>query len=117
MSRSNTGGTAAIIAPAPKPATAERVLGRWDSAWYLDIASRGYPGRGDLSARLEEMLATWRTSFRPEKAEEKVEAEPAKAPVKKPATRKPAAKTSASKPSAAKTTKSTAAKTSPAKAS
>jgi hypothetical protein len=79
-----------------------------------------------LRDQLEEMLATWRTSFRPEKAEEKVEAEPAKAPAKKPATRKPAAKTSATKPasktsatkpSAAKTTKSSAAKTSQAKAS
>ncbi|HEX6145870.1 MAG TPA: hypothetical protein VF083_03775, partial [Acidimicrobiia bacterium] len=61
-----------------------------------------------LRDQLEEMLSTWRTSFRPEKPEEKavekVEAEPAKAPAKKPATRKPAAKTSASKPSAAKTT-------------
>ncbi|HSK06522.1 MAG TPA: hypothetical protein VK990_03305 [Acidimicrobiia bacterium] len=64
-----------------------------------------------LRDQLEEMLATWRTSFRPEKAEEKVEAEPAKTPAKKPATRKPAAKTSASKPSAAKTTKPSAAKT------
>jgi hypothetical protein len=68
-----------------------------------------------LRDQLEEMLATWRTSFRPEKAEEKVEAEPAKALAKKPAARKPAAKTSATKPSAAKTTKSSAAKTSPAK--
>lgn len=30
-----------------------RVLGRWDSAWYLDIAANGYPGRDDLAARLE----------------------------------------------------------------
>jgi hypothetical protein len=79
-----------------------------------------------LRDQLEDMLATWRTSFRPEKAEDKVETapagtpartSPAKAPAKKPATRKPAAKTSASKPSAAKTSKSSTAKTSPAKAS
>jgi len=68
-----------------------------------------------LRDQLEDMLATWRTSFRPEKTEENVEAEPAEAPAKKPAARKPAAKTSAAKPSAAKTTKSPTAKTSPAK--
>jgi len=70
-----------------------------------------------LRDQLEDMLATWRQSFRPEKAEEKVE-ETAPA---KPATQKPAAKTSAAKKpadktSAAKTTKSsTATKKSPAK--
>jgi hypothetical protein len=68
-----------------------------------------------LRDQLEDMLATWRTSFRPEKTDEKVEAEPAKTPAKKPAARKPAAKTSAAKPSAAKTAKSPTAKTSPAK--
>jgi hypothetical protein len=69
-----------------------------------------------LRDQLEDMLATWRTSFRPEKAGEKAEASEAKASVKKPATRKPAArKTGSTKASAAKTTKSTAAKTSPAK--
>lgn len=79
-----------------------------------------------LRDQLEDMLATWRTSFRPEKAEDKVatapaetpaKTSPAKAPAKKPAARKPAAKTSAAKPSAAKTSKTSAAKTSPAKAS
>ena len=69
-----------------------------------------------LRDQLEDMLATWRTSFRPEKAGEKVESaeaatSAAKAPAKKPATRRPATK----KASAAKTTGSQAAKTSPAK--
>jgi hypothetical protein len=59
-----------------------------------------------LRDQLEDMLATWKTSFRPEKAADK-EA-PAKAPAKKPAAK--AATTP--KASAAKTTKSTAAKTS-----
>ena len=68
-----------------------------------------------LRDQLEDMLATWRTSFRPEKAGEKTEAPEVKAPVKKPATRKPAARKTGTKASAAKTTKSTAAKTSPAK--
>jgi hypothetical protein len=68
-----------------------------------------------LRDQLEDMLATWRTSFRPEKAGEKTEAPEVKAPVKKPATRKPAARKSGTKASAAKTTKSAAAKTSPAK--
>ena len=78
-----------------------------------------------LRDQLEDMLATWRTSFRPEKVEEKVQpaaaqapAKPAvKAPAKKPAASKPAAKSSAAKASPAKTSKSTAAKTSTAKAS
>ena len=65
-----------------------------------------------LRDQLEDMLATWRTSFRPEKVTEKVETETAPAPAKKPAARKPAAKTGATKTSAAKTTKSTSAKTS-----
>jgi hypothetical protein len=78
-----------------------------------------------LRDQLEDMLATWRTSFRPEKVAEKVEPAPAeapakpatKAPAKKPAAGKPAAKTSATKASAAKTSKSATAKASPAKAS
>jgi hypothetical protein len=72
---------------------------------------------GKLRDQLEDMLATWRTSFRPEKATEKTEVTEVKAPAKKPAARKPAAKTAAktTKASAAKTTKSTAAKTSSAK--
>jgi hypothetical protein len=62
-----------------------------------------------LRDQLEDMLATWRTSFRPAPAKETA-ATTAKATAK-PAAKKPAAKTSA-----AKTTKSpTAAKTSPAK--
>jgi hypothetical protein len=77
-----------------------------------------------LRDQLEDMLATWRTSFRPEKAGEKAEVEetkapatkaPARATAKKPAARKPTAKTSAAKASAAKTPKSSAAKTSSAK--
>jgi uncharacterized protein YdbL (DUF1318 family) len=64
---------------------------------------------GKLRDQLEDMLATWRHSFRPEKVEDKVEAD-------KPATEKPAAKKPAAKTSTAKTTKSaTAAKTSTAK--
>ncbi len=83
-----------------------------------------------LRDQLEDMLATWRSSFRPEGADAKTEPAPApaakKPAAKKPAT-KPAAKTSAAKKpatkpaaktSAAKTTKSsTAAKTSSAKTS
>ena len=72
-----------------------------------------------LRDQLEDMLATWRTSFRPEKADEKANVkESEKAPsTKKPAVKKPTASKTASKPaantSAAKTTKSsTAAKTS-----
>jgi hypothetical protein len=68
-----------------------------------------------LRDQLEDMLATWRTSFRPEKAGEKAEVPEVKAPVKKSATRKPAARKTGTKASAAKTTKSAAAKTSPAK--
>lgn len=65
---------------------------------------------GKLRDQIEDMLATWRSSFRPEKAEVKEAKAPAAktAAAKKPAAKKPAAKTSA-----AKTTKSsTAAKTS-----
>jgi hypothetical protein len=72
---------------------------------------------GKLRDQLEDMLATWRSSFRPEKADtpEKAAAKPA---TKKPAARKPAAKSTSgsTKASAAKTTKSTAAKASSAKA-
>ena len=58
-----------------------------------------------LRDQLEDMLATWRTSFRPETAEVKAEAA---SPAPKPAAKKPATETSA-----AKTTKSsTSAKTS-----
>lgn len=70
-----------------------------------------------LRDQLEDMLATWRTSFRPEKTAEKSEVSEVKAPAKKPAARKPAAKTNTTKASAAKTTKSTAAKKSSAKPS
>ena len=56
-----------------------------------------------LRDQLEDMLATWRTSFRPEKATEKMEAESVEAPAKKPAARTPAAKTGNAKTSAAKT--------------
>ena len=92
---------------------------------------------GKLRDQLEDMLDTWRQSFRPEKevakpapktaADKKPAAKPAakkpaaKTAAKKPAAKKPAAKTAAKKPaakktSAAKTTKSsTAAKTSSAK--
>ncbi len=62
-----------------------------------------------LRDQLEDMLATWKTSFRPEKAADK-EA-PAKAPAKKPA----AKADTTPKASAAKTTGSTAAKTGSAK--
>ncbi len=65
-----------------------------------------------LRDQLEDMLATWRSSFRPEKAAEEAPAPEKAAPAKKPAAKKPAT----SKASAAKTTKSsTAAKTSSAK--
>ncbi|MEX2652667.1 MAG: hypothetical protein WD473_09540 [Acidimicrobiia bacterium] len=76
-----------------------------------------------LRDQLEDMLATWRSSFRPEKAEievTEVKASAAKAPAAKapaakaPAARKPASKTG-TKASAAKTARSTAAKTSTAK--
>ncbi len=81
---------------------------------------------GKLRDQLEDMLSTWRSSFRPEKTEEKPETKTpaakkpaAKKPAaKKPAAKKPAAKKPAAKTSAAKTTKSsTAAKKSPAKTS
>lgn len=86
-----------------------------------------------LRDQLEDMLETWRQSFRPEKTEERaVQAAPAKKTAAKtsaaktsaaktpaaktPAAKKPANKTSANKTSAARTTKSsTATKKSPAK--
>ncbi len=75
-----------------------------------------------LRDQLEDMLATWRHSFRPEKEQEEAAAEkaaPAPKTAAKPAAKKPAAKKpAAKKTSAAKTTKSsTAAKTSSAKSS
>jgi cell division protein FtsN len=71
-----------------------------------------------LRDQLEDMLATWRQSFRPEKTEEATPEPKDEAPASKPVTKKPVAKTPAAKKpaaktSAAKTTKSsTAAKTS-----
>jgi hypothetical protein len=75
---------------------------------------------GKLRIQLEDMLATWRTSFRPEKAGETVEktapAKPAAKTAAKPAAKKPAAKKApAAKTSAAKSAKTSAAKTSTAK--
>ncbi len=70
---------------------------------------------GKLRDQLEDMLATWRTSFRPEKGESAPADKPAAKPAaKSTAAKKPAAKSASStKTSAAKTTKSsTAAKTS-----
>ena len=67
-----------------------------------------------LRDQLEDMLATWRTSFRP--ATEPVKETVAKtAPAKRAPAKAGAAKKPAAKASAAKTTKSSAAKTSPAK--
>jgi hypothetical protein len=74
-----------------------------------------------LRDQLEDMLSTWRTSFRPVEEKTAPVSETVKTPVKKPAAkkpaaRKPAAKKPAAKTTAAKTTKSsTAAKTGPAK--
>ncbi len=81
-----------------------------------------------LRDQLEDMISTWRHSFRPDRPvtgapSEDVKATTAKKPAaktsaaKKPAAKKPAAKTSAAKTSAAKATGSTAAKTSAAKTS
>jgi hypothetical protein len=85
-----------------------------------------------LRDQLEEMLATWRTSFRPDEAKvtapepaAKTAAAPKKLAAKKPVAKKPAAKSTAakstanktSKTSAAGTTKSSLAKTSSAKTS
>lgn len=87
---------------------------------------------GKLRTQLEDMLDTWRSSFRPERTVEKVEvteaqkpaakAAPAKTAAKKPAAKKPAAKTAAKttaakKPAARSTTaKKPAAKANAAKA-
>ncbi|HWB90129.1 MAG TPA: hypothetical protein VG872_13115 [Acidimicrobiia bacterium] len=77
-----------------------------------------------LRDQLEDMLATWRSSFRPEREGEASETAPASAAkpattkpaAKQTATKKPAAKKPAAKASAARTTKSSsAAKKSPAK--
>ena len=73
-----------------------------------------------LRDQLEEMLATWRTSFRPDEAKAiapeptaKTAVAPKRPATKKPAAKKPAAKTSAAKPAAKSTAaKSTANKTS-----
>ena len=68
-----------------------------------------------LRDQLEDMLATWRSSFRPEKAEDQPVVTPT-GPATKPTAKKPAAKNPAAKTSVAKTTKSsTAAKKSSAK--
>jgi hypothetical protein len=67
---------------------------------------------GKLRTQLEDMLDTWRSSFRPEKTVTKVEV----TETTKPATQKPAAKSSTAKKPAAKTAaKKPAAKTSAAK--
>jgi hypothetical protein len=68
---------------------------------------------GKLRDQLEDMLATWRTSFRPEKTDEETEKPAKEAPAKKSAAKKqPAAKaTTAKKPA----TKTSAAKTGTAK--
>jgi hypothetical protein len=68
-----------------------------------------------LRDQLEDMLATWRTSFRPEKAGDKAEVSETKASATKAPAKKPAATTGTTKTSDAKTTKSAEAKTSPAK--
>jgi hypothetical protein len=72
---------------------------------------------GKLRTQLEDMLDTWRSSFRPEKTVTKVEVtETTKPAAKTSAAKKPAAKTSAAKKPAAKTAaKKPAAKTSTAK--
>ena len=68
---------------------------------------------GKLRDQLEDMLATWRTSFRPEKIDEDTEPKETEKEAKKPVSKKqPAAKaTPAKKP----TTKTSAAKTDSAK--
>jgi len=68
-----------------------------------------------LRDQLEDMLATWRSSFRPEKAETSAVKESTAPAAKAPAAKKPASKTG-TKTSAAKTARSSAAKTSSAKA-
>ncbi len=101
----------------------EKVVGRITDGKVVDeIASKVDLDQAKeqvtkLRDQLEDMLATWRTSFRPEKTTEKSEVSEVKTPAKKPAARKPATKTNTTKASAAKTTKSTAAKKSSAKPS
>ncbi len=73
-----------------------------------------------LRDQLEDMLATWKTSFRPEKDRGKTEVkETVKAPATKASAKKPAAKTTATKTTTAKTStaKTTATKGSATKAS
>ena len=78
-----------------------------------------------LRDQLEDMIATWRHSFRPDRpvttsepTADEVKATTGETPAaKKPAAKKPAAKKAGTKTSAAKTTRSTAAKTSAAKTS
>ena len=75
---------------------------------------------GKLRTQLEDMLDTWRSSFRPEKTVTKVEVtettqpaaktSTAKKPAAKTAAKKPAAKTAAKKPAAKKPVAKTAAK-------
>ncbi len=74
---------------------------------------------GKLRDQLEDMLSTWRRSFRPEKdAEEKAKPAPAKKPTaKKPAAKAPAKKPAAKSSATTATKSSTAAKKSPAKSS
>ncbi|MGH8946332.1 MAG: hypothetical protein ACRDVL_09290 [Acidimicrobiia bacterium] len=71
---------------------------------------------GKLRDQLEDMLDTWRASFRPERAETvPAKKQPAQPPAEKPAAKTTAAKTTAAKKPAAKTTaaKKTPAKTDP----
>lgn len=69
-----------------------------------------------LRDQLEDMLATWRSSFRPEKSEgQKETAQPPAKTAAKPAAKKPTTKKPAAKASTAKATASAAAKKSPAK--
>lgn len=64
-----------------------------------------------LRDQLEDMLDTWRASFRPERAETvPAKKQPAKAPAKKPAAEKPATRTAAKKPAAKKPAAKPAAK-------
>jgi hypothetical protein len=95
----------------------EKVVGRISDGKVVEEISakvdleKGKEQVGKLRDQLEDMLATWRNSFRPEKSAEGP-TETAKAPAKKPAA-KPAAKTgSTTKASTAKTTRSSAEKTS-----
>ena len=73
-----------------------------------------------LRDQLEDMLDTWRTSFRPERTETvPAQKQPAKAPSKKPAAKKPAtkpaAKTAAKKPAAKQAAKTPTSESSTAK--